>query len=116
LANPQAKGVATVIVVFVPARNPPRVFESTLAELVLMANSSDESTHTQSIPPGTPDGAFETAWAILTKDLHCAKLFKDIDEARSHYGDNPDGLTVQQHAAILTGLARLERVIGTRDK
>ena len=105
-----------MIVVFVPARNPPRVFESTLAELVLMANSSDESTHTQSTPPGTPDGAFETAWAILTKDLHSAMRFKNIDEARFHYRAIPDGLTVQQHAAILTGLARLERASGTRDK
>lgn len=105
-----------MIVVFVPARNPPRVFESTVASLVLMANLSDESTHTQSVPPGTPDGAFETAWAILTKDLHSAKLFKDVDEARSYYANLPDGLTVQQHAAILTGLARLAHAPGRRSR
>ena len=105
-----------MIVVFVPARNPPRVFQSTLAELVLMANSSDGSTHTQSIPPGTPDGALETAWAILTKDLHSAMLFDDLDGARSHFAAVPDGLTARQHAAILTGLARLAREIDGRKK
>lgn len=98
-----------MIVVFVPARNPPKVFETTLAGLMLLANSSDENTHTQSIPPGTPDGAFDVAWAMLTKDLQSAELFQDLDEARAHYADIPDGLTVKQHSAILMGLARLER-------
>jgi hypothetical protein len=98
-----------VIVVLVPARSPPKVFEATVADLVLMANSSDEHTHTQSIPPGTPEGTFETAWAVLTKDLHSARRFRDLDEARAFYADIPDGLSVQQHSAILMGLARLER-------
>jgi hypothetical protein len=81
-----------------------------------MANSSDESTHTQSIPPGTADGAFETAWAILTKDLHRAMRFDDIDGARSHFAAIPVGLSARQHAAILTGLARLARDIDCRKK
>lgn len=99
---------ASVIVVFVPARTPPKVFRSTIADLMLMATSSDESTHTQSIPPGTPEGAFEIAWAILTKDLHSAKRFKDLAEAQRYYADIPPGLTVRQHSAILMGLARLD--------
>jgi hypothetical protein len=101
--------MASVIVVFVPARTPPKVFQSTIAGLMVMANSSDENTHTQSIPPGTPDGPFETAWAVLTKDLHSAKLFKDLEEAREYYADIPQGLSVRQHSAILMGLARLGR-------
>jgi len=106
-----------MIVVFVPARNPPIVFQATVAALVLMANdSSNESSHTQSVPPGTPDGAFETAWAILTKDLQSAKLFKNVEEARSHFADIPDGFSVHQYAAVLTGLARVEDAAATRSR
>lgn len=103
-----AKGVAIVIVVFVPRRNPLMVFEASQDRLIQMVNdASAESAHTQSIPPGTPSDAFETAWAILTKDLHSAKHFQNLDEARTYYADVRDGLTLQQHALILTNLRRL---------
>lgn len=103
-----AKGVAIVIVVFVPHRNPLMVFEASQDGLIHMANdASAESVHTQSIPPGTPSDAFETGWAILTKDLHSAKHFQNLDEARTYYADVRDGLTLQQHALILTNLRRL---------
>jgi hypothetical protein len=66
-----------VIVVFVPRRNPLIVFEASQDGLIHMANdASDESAHTQSIPPGTPSDAFETAWAILAKDVHSASTFE----------------------------------------
>ena len=97
-----------MIVVFVPRRNSLMVFEASQDGLIHMANdASDESVHTQSIPPGTPTDAFATAWAILTKDLHSAKHFQDLDEARTYYADVRDGLTLQQHALILTNLRRL---------
>jgi hypothetical protein len=84
------------------------IFETTREGVILRANDTgDDNAHTQSIPPGAPGGAFETAWAILTKDLQSAKHFENLEEARTYYADVRDGLTLQQHALILTGLTRL---------
>jgi hypothetical protein len=96
-----------VIVVFVPHRHPPTIFETTREGVILQASdTSEDSAHTQSIPPGTPGGEFETAWAILTKDLQSAQHFETVDEARTYYAEDR-GLTLQQRVLIFTRLMRL---------
>jgi hypothetical protein len=104
----QRKGVSLVIAILIPHRKPPMVFETTREEIVVMAtDASATSTHTSSIPPGLLGGEFDTAWAVLTKDLHSAQHFENVDEALTHYKALKDGLTLPQHALVMTALQRI---------
>jgi len=98
-----------VIVVLVPHKNPPSVFEATREAIIFMAaDASAATTHTTSIPPGLLAGDFETAWGVLTKDLRSAAMFDDVDEAIEHYQGLPDGLTIQLISHIITALRRIK--------
>lgn len=98
-----------MIVIFVPHKNPPSVFEASREAIIIMAaDVSAASTHTSSIPPGLLAGDFETAWCILTKDLHSAEMFDHVDDAIAHYQRFPDGLTIQLSAHIMTALRRIK--------
>jgi hypothetical protein len=109
VARPREKGVLFVIVILVPHKNPPSVFEATREAIVVMAaDVSAATTHTSSIPPGMLAGDFETAWGVLTKDLRSAEMFDHIDDAIAHYRRFPDGLTIQLNAHIMTALHRIK--------
>lgn len=98
-----------MIVIFVPHKHPPSVFEATREAIIVMAaDASATTTHTSSIPPGMLAGDFETAWGVLTKDLRSAEIFDDIDEAIVHYQRFPDGLSIQLNAHIMTALQRIK--------
>jgi hypothetical protein len=115
VAAPREKGVLFVIVILVPHKNPPSVFEATREAIIVMAaDVSAATTHTSSIPPGMLAGDFETAWGILTKDLRSAEKFDHIDEALAHYQRFPDELTIQLNAHIMTALRRIKN--GTRER
>jgi len=98
-----------VIVILVPHKNPPSVFEATREAIIIMAaDVSAATTHTSSIPPGMLAGDFETAWGVLTKDLRSAEKFDHIDAAIAHYQRFPDELTIQLNAHIMTALRRIK--------
>jgi hypothetical protein len=98
-----------LIVIFVPHRTPVAVFETTKAAIGLMAtDSSAGATHTSSIPPGLLAGDFATCWAVLTKDLQFADYFATVEAALDYFDGPKNGLTIQQHAAIVSGLRRIE--------
>lgn len=98
-----------MIVIFVPYRKPVSVFETTREAIGLMAtDSSASATHTSSIPPGLLAGDFETCWGVLTKDLQCALHFETVKKALAYLNGPMHGLTIQQHAAVVTGLLRIE--------
>ena len=98
-----------MIAVLVPHLNPPSVIETTRDGLVLMVtDASSTTTHTSSIPPGLMAGEFKTAWAILTKDLRSAKHFDNARLALAYYRESSDGISVRQHAQILSALGRIE--------
>ena len=98
-----------MIVILVPHKNPPSVFEATREAIIIMAaDVSAATTHTSSIPPGMLAGDFETAWGVLTKDLRSAEMFDHIDEAIAHYQRFPEGLTIQINAHIMTALRRIK--------
>jgi hypothetical protein len=106
---PRVTGVFSVIVVFVPHKNPPSVFESTREALIVMAaDASALTTHTSSIPPGLLAGDFETAWGVLTKDLRSAEAFDSVDDAIAHYQAFPDGLSIPLNSHIMTALQRIK--------
>jgi hypothetical protein len=44
---------------------------------------------------------------VLTKDLHSAQHFENVDEALTHYKALKDGLTLPQHALVMTALQRI---------
>ena len=96
--------------IFVPHRTPVAVFETTQAAIELMAmDSSAAATHTSSIPPGLLlPGDFATCWAVLTKDLQCAHRFDTVEAALAYFDVPKNGLTIQQHAAVISGLRRIE--------
>ena len=109
VATPREKGALFVIVILVPHKNPPSVFEATREAIIVMAaDVSAATTHTSSIPPGMLAGDFETAWGVLTKDLRSAQMFDHIDEAIAHYQRFPEGLTIQVNAHIMTALRRIK--------
>jgi hypothetical protein len=98
-----------LIVIFVPYRKPVMVFETTKDAIGLMAtDSSATATHTSSIPPGLLAGDFETCWDVLTKDLQCARHFETVKEALAFLSGPTHGLTIQQHAAVVTALMRID--------
>jgi hypothetical protein len=98
-----------VIVILVPHKNPPSVFEATREAIIFMAaDASAATTHSTSIPPGLLAGDFETAWGVLTKDLRTAGLFDDVDQAIEYYQGLPDGLTIQLSSHIITALRRIK--------
>ena len=98
-----------MIVVFVPHKYPPSVFESTREAIIVMAaDASAMATHTSSIPPGLMAGDFETAWGVLTKDLRSAEAFETVDDAIAHYQAFPEGLSIQLNTHILTALRRIK--------
>jgi hypothetical protein len=98
-----------LIVIFVPYRKPVAVFETTKEAIGLMAtDSSAGATHTSSIPPGLLVGDFATCWSVLTKDLQCAHYFGTVEQARAYFDAPKHGLTIQQHAAVVSGLIRIE--------
>ena len=98
-----------MIVIFVPYRKPVTVFEATREAIGLMAtDSSATATHTSSIPPGLLVGDFETCWSVLTKDLQWARHFESVKEALAYLSGPLHGLTIQQHAAVVTGLMRID--------
>jgi hypothetical protein len=109
VAAPTRKGSFSVIVVLVPHKNPPSVFESTREAIIVMAaDASAVTTHTSSIPPGLLAGDFETAWGVLTKDLRSAEAFDGVDDASAYYQKFPDGLSIQLHTHIMTALRRIK--------
>jgi len=109
VAWPREKGALFVIVILVPHKNPPSVFEATREAIIVMAaDVSAATTHTSSIPPGMLAGDFETAWGVLTKDLRSAEKFDHIDAAIAHYQRFPDELTIQLNAHIMTALRRIK--------
>ncbi len=98
-----------MIVIFVPYRKPVAVFETTKEGIGLMAiDSSAGATHTSSIPPGLLAGDFESCWSVLTKDLQCAHYFGTVQQALEYFDVPKNGLTIQQHAAVVSGLMRIE--------
>ncbi len=98
-----------MIVILVPHKNPPSVFEATREAIIVMAaDVSAATTHTSSIPPGMLGGDFETAWSVLTKDLRSAEKFDHIDAAIAHYQRFPAGLTILLNAHIMTALRRIK--------
>ena len=104
-----------MIVILVPHKNPPSVFEATREAIIIMAaDVSAATTHTSSIPPGLLAGDFETAWGVLTKDLRSAEMFNHIDEAIAHYRLFPEGLTIQINSHIMTALRRIKN--GTHER
>jgi hypothetical protein len=109
VARPREKGGLFVIVIWVPHKNPPSVFETTREAIIVMAaDVSAATTHTSSIPPGLLAGDFETAWGVLTKDLRSAERFDHIDDAIAHYQRFPECLTIQLNAHIMTALRRIK--------
>jgi hypothetical protein len=109
VAAPREKGALFVIVILVPHKNPPSVFEATREAIIVMAaDVSAATTHTSSIPPGMLAGDFETSWGVLTKDLRSAERFDHIDQAIAHYQRFPKGLTIQVNAHIMTALRRIK--------
>jgi len=74
----------------------------------MATDSSATATHTSSIPPGLLVGDFETCWSVLTKDLQWARHFESVKEALAYLSGPLHGLTIQQHAAVVTGLMRID--------
>ncbi len=97
-----------MIIVLVPHKNLPSVFEATREAIIAMAADAGATSHTSSVPPGVLAGDFETAWGVLTKDLRCARRFDEVDDAIAHYRQFNDELTLQLQTLILTALGRLK--------
>jgi hypothetical protein len=97
-----------LIVIFVPYRKPVRVFEATREEIgILATDTSATAIHTSSIPPGLLAGDFETCWRVLAKDLQFAWRFAAVHEALEFLNGPSHGLTIQQHAAVVSALVRI---------
>jgi hypothetical protein len=97
-----------MIVVLVPHKNPPSVFETTREQVVLMLrDTSATGSYVASIPPGALGSEFDVAWDALTKDMKTARYFETVEEALTYYEAPRDGLSLQQHARIIHALKRL---------
>ncbi len=97
-----------MIVVLVAHAKPVEVLHTTREQFVRRVRSIGESgQYLATWPPYASTGEFEAAWEKVTRDLKHARHFADEIAALAHYEVDRGGLSLAEHARILSALRDL---------